>query len=579
MPRKLFISFLGTTGYRESTYYGKVAVQQGKKTIEEVRTFDRTRFIQCATLQQIGATEWTDQDAIRIFVTEDARRKNWSRDITKYETVVGGKVSVIKPYSGLEAEIAGMGIKANVLAVDVANGADEEQIWQIFDTVYKQIDEGDELYIDLTYGFRYLPMFIVVLSNYAKFLKGVRVCHLSYGNWEARNEQGAPIVDLMPLTMLQDWTSVASEYFRHGYAAKLAERMEKTLKPLGRFEEKRANVGLVRSFAKTLSEYALQRLTCRGLGIEQREGTASTLNALIQQIRGTGVNPLDPIFDKIKTTVSQAEEGSVACIEAARWCYERDLYQQAVTLLREGVISLFCERNGIATDDMHYRELVSSACNIRAKSIPRIEWTMNEEDCRRVDRILSDEVLSLDTARMFVNIGNLRNDYNHAGFRPSAGTTNTLINNISSFLTDCDSLLLRSQACPPAQAQPDEAPQTAVLLNLSNHPVSGWAPEQTAAAQALGAIAEIPFPQIKPDSSTEDIGREADLMLQTILERYAGTRLTVHVMGEMTFTFALVTRLKARGIRCVASCTARIVRDLGDGRKESQFSFVGFRDY
>ena len=31
-----------------------------------------------------------------------------------------------------------------------------------------------------------------------------------------------------------------------------------------------------------------------------------------------------------------------------------------------------------------------------------------------------------------------------------------------------------------------------------------------------------------------------------------GAEITVHIMGEMTFTFMVVTRLKELGIRCVA---------------------------
>ena len=50
-------------------------------------------------------------------------------------------------------------------------------------------------------------------------------------------------------------------------------------------------------------------------------------------------------------------------------------------------------------------------------------------------------------------------------------------------------------------------------------------------------------------------------------------------MGEMTLTFRIVELLKAQGIRCVASTTERIVTDLPDNRKETQFAFVQFREY
>ena len=53
---------------------------------------------------------------------------------------------------------------------------------------------------------------------------------------------------------------------------------------------------------------------------------------------------------------------------------------------------------------------------------------------------------------------------------------------------------------------------------------------------------------------------------------------TVHLMGEMNFTFALITKLKARGIKCVASTTQRETVEEG-GVKVSKFNFVRFREY
>jgi hypothetical protein len=52
----------------------------------------------------------------------------------------------------------------------------------------------------------------------------------------------------------------------------------------------------------------------------------------------------------------------------------------------------------------------------------------------------------------------------------------------------------------------------------------------------------------------------------------------VHIMGEMTFTFALVNLLKEVGIKCIASTTKRNVEEI-DGKHVSTFQFVQFREY
>ena len=46
----------------------------------------------------------------------------------------------------------------------------------------------------------------------------------------------------------------------------------------------------------------------------------------------------------------------------------------------------------------------------------------------------------------------------------------------------------------------------------------------------------------------------------------------------MTFTFDLVSMLKAEGITCIASTTERIA-DVNDNTKISEFHFVRFREY
>ena len=101
-----------------------------------------------------------------------------------------------------------------------------------------------------------------------------------------------------------------------------------------------------------------------------------------------------------------------------------------------------------------------------------------------------------------------------------------------------------------------------------------------AAAERLGGeIVDIPFPVVDPAGDAESVAALADCYCRMALETSDGQEVVVHVMGEMTFTFALVQRLQAVGIPCVASTTERVVNETPDGRKESLFKFVQFRKY
>jgi hypothetical protein len=118
-----------------------------------------------------------------------------------------------------------------------------------------------------------------------------------------------------------------------------------------------------------------------------------------------------------------------------------------------------------------------------------------------------------------------------------------------------------------------------MLLNLSNHPSEDWSPEQKQAVnQKYGNIQDMPFPQINPHWTTEQVIEIARQYCNDII-KINPQPAAVHLMGELTFTFALVTKLKSAGIPCIASTTERIIKFEQDGTKHSTFRFVRFRHY
>lgn len=118
-----------------------------------------------------------------------------------------------------------------------------------------------------------------------------------------------------------------------------------------------------------------------------------------------------------------------------------------------------------------------------------------------------------------------------------------------------------------------------MLLNLSNHPSPAWPAEQRQAAEAAfgPGITDLPFPQIAPEADEQAVEQLAVEYHGKIVVMQP-LPVAVHLMGEMTFTFALVKKLQAAGICCVASTTARDVVEEG-GVKVSKFRFVRFREY
>jgi len=116
-----------------------------------------------------------------------------------------------------------------------------------------------------------------------------------------------------------------------------------------------------------------------------------------------------------------------------------------------------------------------------------------------------------------------------------------------------------------------------MLINLSNHPSSKWSQaQQEAATEQYGEVEDLPFPNIDPSWTTQEIKALAQEYLAKVKTKQPQA---VHLMGEMTFTYALVRLLQAAGISCVASTSERQVIEGDNGQKTVQFTFHQFRAY
>ena len=122
-----------------------------------------------------------------------------------------------------------------------------------------------------------------------------------------------------------------------------------------------------------------------------------------------------------------------------------------------------------------------------------------------------------------------------------------------------------------------------MLINLSNHPSTGWKDTQTNAALAqYGNIYDIPFPSMSPTATPKQIQQIAQTYLQEIIilaKNKSNQPFAVHIMGEMTFTYYVVRELKQANIKCIASAANRNAIEKEDGSKIVLFDFVQFREY
>lgn len=119
-----------------------------------------------------------------------------------------------------------------------------------------------------------------------------------------------------------------------------------------------------------------------------------------------------------------------------------------------------------------------------------------------------------------------------------------------------------------------------MLINLSNHSSVHWNHEQLKEASKYGEIVDLDFPGVDPFWSEPDIQRAGKLYAEKCIELIGASieHSAVHIMGEMTFSYFVISLLKAAGVTCLASTTLREAASDGS-LKLSEFRFVRFRRY
>ncbi len=439
MSRKVFISVLG------AGLYGKCKYVDGNFTSQN------TFFVQTATLEYLNVKQWSKDDVGLFLLTDLANKYNWDKTITQRRN---NAIQQDIVYKGLEKDIEELNLPIQIVPVPIPDGNNETEIWKIFTETFSKLENGDELYFDVTHAFRFLPMLILVLCNYAKFLKKITVKSITYGNYEARNKSvepnEAPIINLLPLTQLQDWTYAAGQYLDSGNVKKLVE-----LKSIIKSD-------VLKKIVDKLETVIKERQTCRGLQIHNSESLSSLNSDLSDFLESEDVSPEDePLHQILKKVDTSLEEFSVSPnfmsgFHAAKWCVKNDLFQQAITMLRENFVTLFCERHGFDLMDKDMRLIVETALNIQInhKQNRKDKWPIELSDTQIADieSVLHDKwIMSAgkhnnELVHIYQDVRDYRNNFNHAGFNensPSPQEIETKVNEFVERTISCFNNLLK----------------------------------------------------------------------------------------------------------------------------------------
>jgi len=92
----------------------------------------------------------------------------------------------------------------------------EKQQVKLLKTISDQVRENDEVHLDVTHGFRHLPMLGLLSALHLSRVRGITVEKIYYGAMDMTAEGKTPVLDLTGLLKIADWMSALSRYDKDG---------------------------------------------------------------------------------------------------------------------------------------------------------------------------------------------------------------------------------------------------------------------------------------------------------------------------------------------------------------------------
>ena len=331
--------------------------------------------------------------------------------------------------------------KTEVVPVTIPEGENENQLWEIFNTVVGEIQDGDRVLFDITHGFRSLPFLTFLALAYVRNVRrDVEIERVVYGAYEAveRENPCKPVFDLTPFIGLLDWIGAVAVFQQTGNAQTIAKLVDDA-------HSRPYRLGLrgpkhLQRLASGLENLSDALLTNRILETQTAAANLVTQLDEAKQEVDEWAQPFGVLFDQIQTTYQplalqepkdpmKRPESLIGQHQQIEWYIQNQQYLQAITLAREWLISYNCYK--LNKDWIEDREKVEEMVG---------EWGRAKQEGRDLPDVpISGVEYGQESMQLFNDLHDLRNDLAHCGMRPDprrAKRAITQVENIVKRLND-----------------------------------------------------------------------------------------------------------------------------------------------
>lgn len=416
---KKIITFLGKGNYQETTYSYTIT-ETGEKVIET------TKFIQEIVHKIVG------KDSIfYVALTEGAKESNW---LDRSENGVN--------YVGLKSIFDSKNIVYKELSL--SDGKNEQEMWLNFEAIFDVLEENDEVYVDVTHSFRSIPIIMMSVLNYAKFIKNISIKAIYYGAFDAKVDGVAPIFDLSLFSTITDWTIAAEKFINVGDSSQLSNIISQTIEPvLKETKGKDENASISKQISKKLEAFSNTLYTVRGKNISEYGTSLKDSLEKIKSIDIIQLKPFEKILNKIYEKVYFYSNDVVKDIHnTVKLCKDLRLIQQAYTFLQENIINHLCIVGEIDIFNTKARKITETVL-LSCHNLKKDEIKLSEKHFPIRDKI--KDYINHDLADLYNQISDYRNDINHAGYRQDSKKPEDFNKKLDEFINEFERLVINHE--------------------------------------------------------------------------------------------------------------------------------------
>jgi CRISPR-associated Csx2 family protein len=200
--RRVYLSFLGLGSDKEDGTKGYIPAfyeLNGNKSIE-------TEFVQVAEFEILVKQVGNERFDKMIIV---ATQKSYDANFLKLK--------------GLLENLGAINITSIIISEDMSG----EGQWKWFEEILTHIDRGDRITVDITHGYRAIPIVFSTAINFLQKAKNISIDGVFYGAFD-KNRHLTPIVDMKEFYLINDWAEAVSRLVEDADARKIAQLSKRT---------------------------------------------------------------------------------------------------------------------------------------------------------------------------------------------------------------------------------------------------------------------------------------------------------------------------------------------------------------